>query len=174
MQRDGKVHLTVTWPLFVIEDRANDYTIYDILSRQSDFLTFGRLPPVGKFRSGHAFDAGGKVYRYQSEAGWPRFSRRWKGLLENLIVPGPVFKLVSCFVYYGPALLPGEQLGLPDFRARILERMLVYEKGRDARQLKRALEKASSYPEVIAAIDWYRFHGGRRDADGHLLDESDP
>ena len=163
--------MTISWPVFVIEDRANDYTIYDVVARWSDFVTFGRVPPVGKFLSGHLFDASGKVYRYHSEAGWPRFSRRWKNLLEALILPGPLFKITSCFVYYGPDVLPGEQLELNEFRARILERMLVYEKGRDARQLERALGKAASYLDVIKAIDWYRFYGGRRDADGHPLNE---
>lgn len=167
------MYLKLAFPAFVIEDRAGEYKIYDVITRNSDFLTFGRVPTVGTFNAGYVFDAAGRLYRYESERGWPRFSKRWKNLLEALILPGLLFKIVAYLVYYGPDVLPGEQLELGEFRRRIIERLQVYEKGRDARQVRMVLNRATSYSEAIKAIDWYRLFGGRRDPDGHLLDEED-
>lgn len=173
MQKHHKPYLDLTFPVFVIEDRAGEYKIYDIATKQSDFLTFSRVPTARTFNAGYVFDAAGQVYRYESESGWPRFSKGWKNLLEALLLPGPFFKILAYFVYYGPDIRSPEQLELSVFREKVLERLKVYEKGRDAKQLSKALNQAMSYLEVIKAIDWYRFYGGHRDPDGHLLDEKD-
>lgn len=172
MPTSRPVYPAIAFPIFLIEDRKGEYVIYNMFHQWSDFVTFGRVPPHGQFNAGYVFDSAGFAYRYESECGWPRFSTRWKKFLEVLILPGLLFKVVGYFVYYGPNLLSGEQLDVPEFRKRIFERMQVYEKGRDARQLRKTLDRASSYQEVIKAVDWYRFYGGRRDDDGHLLEEN--
>lgn len=164
--------LEAAFPIFVVEDRQGEYVGYDIVKRWSDFVTFGRVPARGEFNAGYAFDVTGKMYRYESELGWPRFSKGWKGFLEALVLPGPLFKIIAHFTYYGPDIQPGEVLDLARFQEMIFKRMQVYEKGRDAKQLRELIGRATSYAEVIDAINWYRFYGGRRDKDGHLLDEN--
>lgn len=169
MQSLHKDYLSIKFPAIIVEDKANEYKIYDVIYQWSDFVTLGRAPAKGTYIAGFMFDANGYIYRYDSELGWPRLTKRLCSFLDNLVVPGLLFKIISSFLYFGPDVGTGKREELIVFRRKLLECLLVHEKGEDAKQVAVLLEEAHSPLEVIKSVDWYRFYGGRRDKDGHLL-----
>ena len=159
----------IAYPLFLIEDKAQRYAIYNIIYSKDDFVVFSRVPPKGEYKMGIAFDSAGYVYSYAGSSGMPRFAPTPKLILEILILPSVVFKLMAKFIYYGPTLQSREKLSTDQFRELLIEKLSRYEKGKDRVQLVSLLDKAIDYKAMIDAVDFYRKFGGNRDEDGHEI-----
>lgn len=166
-------HQTLRYPVFLVEAAAGEYTLYDVAERQSDFVTFGRVPVAGKYGEGWLFDSSGMVFDYSGSAGWPRFGRTAKTVLESLVLPGILFKPIAMLRYFGPKIAGGRKEEADAFRDLIFDRIRRHLKPKDRRELRGLLDKAATPEGMIRAIDWWRYNGGRRDADGHPLDEGE-
>jgi len=168
-----RYHETLRYPVFLVESRSTAFTIFDVAERQGDFVTLGRVPVAGRYVEGWMFDSAGTVFDYAGSAGWPRFGRKAKGVLEALVLPGLLFKPLAMLRYFGPRLVAARQEEAGAFRELIFDRIRRHVKPKDRPQLRALLDKARSPEEMIRAIDWWRYHGGARDADGHPLDEDE-
>jgi hypothetical protein len=162
---------TLIYPVFIVEKKAQKYAIFDIARRQSDFIIFSRLPPKVEYLEGKLFDSEGTVYDYLGSSGSPRFGPALKILLEALIVPSLMMKALASVVYFGPSLTTSKKVDISEYRDLIMTHLTRHTRPKERPQLRSLLDKASTYKEVIEAIDWWRFHGGERDEDGHLIRE---
>lgn len=165
------LHEKLRYPIFLIEKKAQRYAIFDIANTKSDFVVGSRMPASKKYVDGYLFDSSGAVYEYKGSSGWPRFGEVSKPILEILIVPALLAKLAAYFFYYGPNLVTSRKVNPDEFKALILENLARHTQPKQQLELKAVLEKADSYEKVIRAIDWWRFHGGKRDEDGHPIEE---
>jgi len=160
---------TLEYPLFLAE-RKSDGGIrwYDVIFSQAGFTTFGRVPLASQYSNGHVFDSSGRVYVYLGASGWPRFSQVICNVLDNLIIPGLFFRGLGFFVYFGPKLVSSERLDLEEFEAEILTVVRGFQDP-GFEELKKSVLSSTDFRSVIEGVDWYRFHGGDRDEDGHPI-----
>lgn len=157
------------FPVFIIEEkRRPNYTSYDVVRSMRGFVTFSRLPEQKRYTRGKVFDSEGRICRYKGECGWPRFSGMTKTVLEALILPPLLSKLAECYTYFGPKLTSSESVSLKQFKKEIIDSMRPFEKS-DFRQLVSLTDEAANYTAVLEEIDWFRYHGGKRDNDGHPI-----
>ena len=168
-----RYHESLRYPVFLVEAKSTEFTIFDVLHRQGDFVTFGRVPVAGKYVEGWLFDSTGRVFDYAGSAGWPRFGRKAKAVLEALVLPGVLFKPWAVAQYFGPELVGVQEADADAFRALLFDRIRRHVKPKERPQLSAAMDKARSPEEMIRAVDWWRYNGGKRDADGHPLDEDE-
>jgi hypothetical protein len=157
------------FPVFFIEDRkSNKFTGYEVTYGSTGFTVWGRVPNSKKFTSGHLFDAGGRVFKYSGSSGWLRFSPKVCLILDNLIIPGIISKLFETFGYYGPTLVTEEESDIEAYKYRLVAYIERYG-SKDIDQLKSLLSGKSNFVDVLNAVDWWRYHGGKRDEDGHTI-----
>lgn len=168
-----RYHETLRYPVFLVEAKSTEFTIFDVLERQGDFVTFGRVPVAGKYVEGWLFDSAGRMFDYAGSAGWPRFGRQAKAVLEALVLPGVLFKPWAVARYFGPQLVGVQEVEADAFRALLFDRIRRHVKPKERPQLRALLDKARTPEEMIRAVDWWRYNGGARDADGHPLDEGE-
>lgn len=163
----------LVFPVLVIEQSSkHKYSTLIVAHSSTDFVTFTRLPGKDQYRFGWLFDAGGQCGRYEGTQGPFIFEGLLKNILETLIVPSLVTYLTSMFVFSGPRLVESSMPALSDFKALLIEAFSVIGNKADIKELTAAIAKEDSYEQVIAAFERWQFHGGIRDEDGHLLDES--
>lgn len=160
---------TLNYPVFIVEKKPQKYAIFDIARKQSDFILFSRLPPKVEYVEGALFDSEGTVYNYLGSSGSPRFGPAFKMLLESLIVPSLLMKALASVVYFGPNLILAQKVDTSEYRDLIMEHLKRHTRPKERSQLRSLLDKASTYKEMIDAVDWWRFHGGERDEDGHFI-----
>ncbi len=165
--------LDIAYPIVVIEDLPHEFLIMDIVRKRNGFITFSRVPTIGNFQHGKVFDSAGQIFRYEGECGWPRFRGVVKIILEAIILPTILTKLLESFVYFGPDLRSVEQVPLDDFRRLLVQAVSSFEKSRKSlTELEELLKRKKTYRDVIEGVDWWRYHGGRRDPDGHPEDDN--
>ena len=159
----------LAYPIFCIEnDPRNPIFGYDVKRRQTDFTAFGRVPRRNKFKSGKIFDSIGTVYDYTGSAGTPRFSSNTCDILDAMLIPGLLFKLIETQVYFGPKLGDGRHACLPDFIDGLIDRIEKFERAKQP-ELQELLSESHSYTDAIEIVDKWRYFGGRRDLDGHPI-----
>jgi hypothetical protein len=163
------------YPISVTEHRNRKHKDWfgHILYSQREFLTFGRVPTRGTFVQGEIFDSSGRFFNYRGERGFPRFQRQTKTVLEALILPGALFYLSQLLVYYGPDVKDETLLDLDDFKARLLA---VWSKGSmksEREELAGIVKSAKDYRMAIERVNHWRYFGGRRDEDGHPIEDAD-
>ena len=166
-----RYHATLRYPVFLAEAGNNEFTIYDVLHRQGDFLTLGRVPVIGRYGTGLLFDSAGRVFAYEGAAGWPRFGKGTKAVLEALMLPGLLMKPVAVLRYYGPELRSVRAVEEAAFREMLFEAIKRHLRPKDRQEVRALLDKAQGPEAMIRAIDHWRYFGGKRDRDGHPLDE---
>jgi hypothetical protein len=163
MKSDPKLN----YPVFLIEsNRFQKFTGFNVVKNRFDFTVFGRVPNAVKFSGGSIFTCDGRCYTYQGSAGWPRFSPRLCVLLDSLLVPGLIYKLAETFIYFGPKPVSSAKLDLNSFKSAIIDSIENYD-CRTQPQLRKVVATKGSFREVIEGIEWWSYHGGVRDADGH-------
>lgn len=158
--------------LCVEESKENKYFGFEVVRGQADFITSGRVANSETFRIGCVFTGTGRYLTYRGSAGWPRFHPRVCILLDNLVLPGLLTKAAAVFFYFGPMLQGQEKLSVEEFRQSIIDSIEGY-RGRTERQLRRVLAKRDSYRDIIEGVEWWQYHGGVRDSDGHQEDSAD-
>ena len=157
------------YPIAVVESSpAHEFTGFMIVRRQTGFSVLGRVPNSQKFGEGYVFDSCGQIFRYAGSSGKPRFSPKLCVILDNLLVPGFLSKLLEVFVYFGPELLSREKVLLAEFKARLLLAIEAHG-SEDVDQLRQVLSDKTSFQDVLEGVDWWRYCGGRRDRDGHPI-----
>ena len=100
---------------------------------------------------------------------WPRFGEVANSIGEALIVPGLIATILSRVVYFGPHLTTRRSVTVDDFRQELLKSLARHVSAADRRELEGLLGKQESFEEIVEAVNWWRFLGGARDEDGHLL-----
>ncbi|WP_090060682.1 hypothetical protein [Celeribacter neptunius] len=163
------------YPLFWIElPERKEFSTMDVVYRRSGFTTLFRLPSKAKFSTGLLFDAGGRCFCYDGERGPCRLKTTSiiKVILESLVLPSLLFWPLSSVVYYGPNIQSCEELSLGDFKQKIMQAILSHKSNKDAdREID--LPPCQDFRAVIEAIEHWRYFGGKRDEDGHLLGRAD-
>jgi hypothetical protein len=155
------------YPVFLIENRRNNkLTGYSIVYGPTGFTVLGRVPNSKKFTEGHLFGADGRIFTYLGSSGWPRFGPKTCLVLDNLVVPGLIFKLFERVGYYGPTLATEEHVNLEEFKRRLISSIENYGSN-DINQLKSLLSEKNNFIDVLDGVDWWRFYAGKRDEDGH-------
>lgn len=158
---------SLSYPVFLVEnDRTHVFTGYNVVRKPTDFTTFGRVPNSEKYSDGLLFDSKGRLFNYHGADGWPRFSPQVCAILDYLVLPGLLSKLLEAVFYFGPKLTSGEKLDLQSYKEAIIERVERFEKS-DQPQLRLIIADKKDFASVIEGLDWWRFHGGQRDEDGH-------
>jgi hypothetical protein len=160
------------YPVFVVESKAQKYAIFNLARAQSDFVVFTRLPPKGEYVDGMIFDAGGSMYTYKGSSGSPRFGSTLKAVLEAFIIPSLIAKVMARFVCFGPTPLTSRKLDLNQYRESLMKSMRSHTSARERLQLEALLQSADTYKKILASVDWWRFHGGKRDEDGHPVEDN--
>lgn len=157
------------YPIFIIEDdRAHEFTGFNVVLQQTNFLPFGRVPNSQKYNQGYVFDSKGRVYKYFGPSGYLRFHPKACIILDALIIPGLLFKLLAMFTYLGPNLIEVENVDPEEFKHRIVSKVMNYG-SKDINQLVEILSTKTDYQSILKGVDWWRYHGGRRDEDGHPI-----
>lgn len=166
-----KYHLKIKYPVLVIEEPGSELTGMNNVRFKSDFHTSSRVPKIGKFKAGCLFDSAGFCYRYNGECGKPRFPVGWVSvLLETLIIPPIITKILERIYYFGPNITSRELLPVEVFKEEIIS-AVASRKAKDGPELRRALSREVTYDGVLKAVDHWRYYGGKRDKDGHLLED---
>ena len=166
MMRDPKLR----YPLFVIEsDRFNEFTGFKVIRNRFDFAVFGRVPNSAQYTKGYLFDCEGRRYTYEGAAGWPRFSPALCKVLDNILLPGLVSKILEAAVYFGPKPVAVSELDLTGFKSTVVSSVEEYE-GKPQHQLRSVVASKGSFREAIEGVEWWIYHGGIRDPDGHPAD----
>jgi hypothetical protein len=163
----------IRYPVFLAERKPQKFSIFDVAYKSMDFITFSRLPAKHEYVEGMLFDSGGTVYEYKGSFGWPRFGAISKPIFEFLIIPALVAKLLAGFLYFGPNLVTSRKVEADEFRDLLFKSISRHVRPKDRLQLKSLLEEASTFEEMIKAIDWWRYYGGKRDEDGHPIEEGE-
>jgi RHS repeat-associated protein len=161
------------YPIFVSEKQPQRYRVFDVFSKQSDLVTFSRVPAIGEFIEEKVFDSSGTVMNYFGELGWPLFGRTLKSLCEATILPALLLKALAGQVYFGPKPTGFNELELPEYRAEIFKIILAHVNPREMAELRAVVNRAESFRDVVKALDFWRLHGGVRDEDGHPAERSD-
>lgn len=167
-----RFHEQIRYPVFLAERKPQKYAIFDVASKRSDFVTFSRLPAKHEYVDGLLFDSSGAVFDYRGAFGWPRFGKYAKPVFEALILPSLVLKLLARFLYFGPNLVTARKTEGAEFRELLFGSITRHVRPKDRPQIKSLLDEAKTFEEMIKAIDWWRYYGGKRDEDGHPIDES--
>jgi hypothetical protein len=167
-----KLHESIRYPALLVETKAQKYAIFDIASSQSDYVTFSRVPAKEEYVDGKVFDSCGQIFSYTGSAGWPRFGETSKFICELLIIPSLLAKAVAYVSYYGPDVKTARSVNLPIYKEEVLQQLSKHIKPKNRAELKSRISGASSFEEVIKAIDWWRYHGGKRDEDGHPIEDN--
>jgi hypothetical protein len=158
---------SLKYPVFIIENlRTNKFTGFDIVYGSTGFSVWGRVPNSKKFANGYLFDANGSIFKYSGSSGWPRFSPRTCLVLDSLLIPGILSKLFERVGYFGPALTGEEHVDVEEFKIRVVASIEKYG-SKDLTQLKSLLSQKTDFISILEAVDWWRYHGGKRDEDGH-------
>ncbi len=155
------------YPLFLIEiDRSHEFTGYKVVRNRFDFIAFGRVPNSDKYSDGYLFDCAGRRYTYEGAAGWPRFSPGLCKILDSLILPGLISKVAEIAIYFGPQPVSVDETDLDGFKSTVISSIEEYER-KPQHQLRMVIASKGSFREVIKGIEWWIYHGGIRDPDGH-------
>ncbi|WP_284176667.1 hypothetical protein [Frigidibacter sp. SD6-1] len=141
----------------------------DIVRKQSNYITFSRMPKKGKFVEGRIFDSAGFCFEYSGECGWPRFGPVSSAILEPILIPAMLSKIQQHFFYFGPHLVGTRRVPIEEYKRQVLASIRQLGMGRRSEQLSRAIDDAPDARGVIEAVDRWRYHGGLRDADGHPI-----
>lgn len=165
--RSDRLTAMLAYPIAIVEHKkGNPLCGFDVVYSKRGFTTFGRVPNAAKFRSGIIFDCSGQVFEYEGSSGWPRFSSATSNLLDNLLLPGIITKVVECFGYFGPTLISQELLGIETYRAKLYAAISSYG-AKDLQQLKQILNAKTTYRSVLEGFEHWRYFGDNRDEDGH-------
>ncbi len=155
------------YPIAVVENSpAHRFTGFMIVRRQTGFSVLGRVPNSQKFGEGHVFDSAGQIFCYAGSSGKPRFSPGLCVILDNLLVPGFLSKLIELFLYFGPELVSREKLLPAEFKSRLLSAIEAHG-SEDVDELRQVLVGRTGFQDILEGVDWWRYCGGRRDRDGH-------
>lgn len=156
-------HTTLTYPVFLIEsEKGRELTGYTVVESQTGFVPLGRLPAADKYVDGLIFDSAGYVYEYCGARGWPRFGGFWRPLLEALILPSILIKILEFVVYFGPDLKSARKMELDEFKTGIVDAVASFER-HEVIQLESMLSEKGDYISAIESVDWFRYFGGHRD-----------
>ena len=163
MARDPKL----SYPVFVIEsDHSNEFTGFKVIRNRFDFTVFGRVPNSAKYTNGYLFDCEGRSYTYEGAAGWPRFSPALCKILDSIILPGLVSKVLETAIYFGPKPVALSEPNLEGFKSMVVSSIERHQ-GKPQHQLRKVIASKGSFREIIEGIEWWAYHGGIRDPDGH-------
>jgi hypothetical protein len=166
------LHDTIRYPALIVEKKPRKYTIVDIVWSPSDYVTLSRMPAQLQYVDGRIFDSEGQVFSYSGSAGWPRFGETSKFICELLIIPSFFVKMLAYIAYYGPNVRTVESIDLASYKQEILTRYPRELKPEERMELTSLFNRANTFEEVIKAYDWWRLHGGKRDEDGHPLEDN--
>jgi len=160
---------TLKYPIFIIEhDRKHEFTGFKVVHRQTRFSAFGRVPNSQQYNKGQVFDSEGQVYKYFGTSGYPRFHPKVCIILDSLLIPGLISKLLAMFTYFGPNLVEVEKVDPEEIRSRIVSEIMNYG-SKDIDQLVKILSTKIDYLSILEGVEWWIYHGGRRDEDGHPI-----
>lgn len=164
----------VVYPAFLIEDQPNELSMMDNVSSRFQHTTFSRLPVIDTFVEGEIFDSEGNVHQYRGMSGWPLFPNNWiKTVLEILIIPAIISKLLELVFPIVPSIEASKHLTIEEYKKRILDSIERFYPAKIAskerQSLSAVLESKNSYLEVLQGVEDWRYYGGDRDEDGHLL-----
>ena len=163
MKHDPKL----SYPVFVIEsDHSNEFTGFNVVRNRFDFTVFGRVPNSAKYTNGYLFDSEGRRYTDKGAAGWPRFSPALCRVLDSIILPGLISKILEAIIYFGPKPVVLSNPNLNEFKSMVESSIENYQ-GKPQHQLRKVVASKGSFQEVIEGIEWWVCHGGIRDPDGH-------
>jgi hypothetical protein len=173
LEKPMPLHENLRYPIFLIEKKAQKYAIFDIAHTKGDFVVGSRMPARKKYVDGYLFDSLGTVYEYKGSSGWPRFGEYSKPVLEVLILPALFAKLLSRYIYFGPKLVAAKNVNEAEFRELLLSSLKPHVRPKARPQIALLLSEARTYEDMIKAIDWWRYYGGKRDEDGHPIEEGE-
>jgi hypothetical protein len=162
-------HEQLRYPVFLAEKKPQKYAIFEVANGRGDFVTFSRLPAKHGYVDGTLFDSDGRVCEYKGSYGWPRFGEFSKPIFELLLVPALIAKLLARFLYFGPNLVTARNVEPAEFRELLFKSITRHVRPKDSPQLRTLLDDARTFEEMIRAIDWWRYYGGKRDDDGHRI-----
>ena len=106
------------------------------------------------------------VFDYAGCDGPFRFNPSLCVILDSLFLPGLLFKAFEMAVYHGPTLGKHERLEIDAFRQTTVQLVEKYRR-RAEPHLRDVLARKTSFQDIIEGVDWWRYHGGVRDPDGH-------
>lgn len=128
--------------------------LYRVVRKPSEFVYWFNVPKKGTYTRGRLFDSAGEIFGYNGEASSLMVSGRLHTLLENIVLPSLVFKVMSFGVYFGPKAVNQEgRVSLDEFKDEMIREVSQYESRADVDQLTRELGVAgASHADKIAAI----------------------
>ena len=94
-------------------------------------------------------------------------------MLEALVLPGLVMKPVAVLAYFGPKLRSVREVEEGAYREALFDAIRRHLRPKDRQEVRAVLDRAKGPEAMIRAIDDWRYRGGKRDADGHPLDEGE-
>lgn len=158
-------HKSLNYPVFMIEDRGQEYNQYSIIHSQRSFVPLLRVPIQGEFVRGRIYDRSGYIYRFDGEMGQPRFKEGFlRSVLDGLILPSILFQILGLFKYYGPHLISVEHVSVEEFKERILAAIQVYEREPVMDRLRDKVKGVGSYAASLDDVEWFiKTDGGRED-----------
>ncbi|AKS44812.1 hypothetical protein SAMN05444287_2274 [Octadecabacter temperatus] len=155
------------YPVFWVESKKRrSFSTYGKVNRRSGFTTFSQLPRKKQFTRGKCFDASGVLFLYDGSAGAPRFNGMTKTVLENLILPSILGKVIEHLRYFGPKLISSSSMDLETFKLELFSAIIAHGRS-DCEELQFNLSEANNFKAAINAAENWQFHSGQRDADGH-------
>lgn len=162
---DLAVNQNLKYPVFMIEDRGQEYSQYSLIRSQRSLVPLLRVPIEGAFVRGHIFDRSGNIYRFEGEVGQPRFKEGiLRSVLENLLFPSILFQILGLFKYYGPHLISVEHVSVEEFKERILAAIQVYEREPVMDCLRDKMKGVGSFAAILDDVEWFiKTDGGRED-----------
>lgn len=147
------------YPNLVVENSGQLPMLFRVVRSPSEFVDWFSVPKKGTYTSGQVFDSAGRIYAYEGDASRVMVSGWLHTLLENIVVPSLVFKVMSLGVYFGPRVVQQyAKVPIDEFQREMLNAISQYEKNAEVERLAEQLDNAGkSHSAKIGAVRHWVF-----------------